>query len=331
MAASPGLAEHEVQQALGGDVKRKTDAGIKSISDKLEWYRPRSASTMCEEVLGKGESCLREMMDRLQGATEFLVDLQHQVQEWEEYRVMDAEVDEYLTFLRESEARMNQVVYVETLNVEAVRMLRTLRTFHNSTKAFDVVFTPESDDKRWKKGANSSTGSKTYRVVMPLEYFIDLFTQADLNYFEWHGGVRVHWQKLRKPWQKLFMLRKTRDGSDEPCVLEWHRIGGGPYVEVRTIELALDYTSNMTRYQVLQPKLHGIDPQERPKVLKRMLDGWVELVTTVKQAQMQCSSRREWPADRMLPWWPYKLPLMPVVCWVRKQENRKKRKWFHCL
>ena len=150
MAASPGLAEHEVQQALGGDVKRKTDAGIKSISDKLEWYRPRSASTMCEEVLGKGESCLREMMDRLQGAREFLVDLQDQVQEWEEYRVMNAEVDEYLTFLRESEARMNQVVYVETLNVEAVRMLRTLRTFHNSTKAFDVVFTPGNDDRRWK-------------------------------------------------------------------------------------------------------------------------------------------------------------------------------------
>ena len=311
-------------------MKRKTDSCRKSISDKLEWYRPRSASTMCEEVCVEGFSCLLEMEDRLQSAREVLVDLQDQVRQWEAYRTKDAEVGGYLTFLRESEKRMKQVLWEEAINVKVVRMLRTLLTFHNSTKAFDVVFTPASDNKRWATAASSTTGSKTYRVLMPLEYFIDLFTKADLSYFEHHGGVRVHWHQLRNPYQKLFMLRNTRDGSDEPCVLEWGRVGGGSYVEVRTVELALDFTQNMTRYQVLQPKFHGIDPKERPAVLKEMLEGWVDLVTTVKKAQMEFTPTREWPAERMLPWWPTELSMMPVVCWVRKQENNKKRTWSHC-
>ena len=316
------------------DVEEMIEAWKKSISEKLKWYHPRSTSPMCEEALGKGESWLDEMERWIQGAREFVGYLEDQVHEWEgvkcragwkDYGMKDAEADEYLAFLRNSKAFVDQAVVVENLNARAVRLLRTLRTFNDSRKAFDVVITPESDDTRWQNGANKSTNSKTYRVTLSLWYFVDIFTQADLDYFGRHGGVRVHYKKLRKPWQKLFILRRTRDGKDELRPLEWSMIGGGPYVEVRTIELALDYTSNMTRYQILQPKLHGIPADERPGVLRKMLDEWVAVVTAVKKAQMQCTWSREWPPEDMLPWWPTTLQWMPVVCWVRKQDPKKQR------
>ena len=58
------------------DAKETINAGRKSIAEKLEWYRPRSASCMCEEVLGKGESWLQETEGWIQGAEEFVVYLE---------------------------------------------------------------------------------------------------------------------------------------------------------------------------------------------------------------------------------------------------------------
>ena len=162
---------------------------------------------MCELVLGKGESWLHEIEGWIQGAEEFVVYLEDQLQEWEgvkcssgwkDYGMEDAEGDEYLGFLRHSRTVMKHAVLVETLNAKAVRMLRTLRTFHNSTKAFDVVFTPRNDDRRWKNGASSSTRSKTYRVVMPLWYF-----QGCLH----AGGARP----LRAPWWRSGSLQEAAE------------------------------------------------------------------------------------------------------------------------
>ena len=317
------------------DPKEMIDAWRTSITEKLEWYHPGSASRMCEEVLGKGASWLDEMERWIEDAKEFLGYLEDQVNEWEggksrawwkDYGMKDAEADGYLAFLRDSKAFMDQAVVVGELNAEGVRLLRTLRTFNASTKVFDVVSTPASRfDKRFLSGTNNSTNSRTYRVTLPLWYFEDIFRQADLEYFGRYGGVRVHYKKLRNPWQELFILRRTPDGRDELRPLRWNMIGRGPFVEVRTIELALDYTSNMTRYQVLQPKLHGIPAEMRPRKLQQMLNDWVEVVTAVKHAQMQCTARPEWPADCMLPWRPTTLPWMPVVCWLRKQNSKKQR------
>ena len=305
-----------------------------NIAENVKWYQPRSTSPMCEEVLGKGESVLDDMEWYIQKAKEYLDELEDQVNQWEgesnrawwkEFGFTDAAIDEYMEFLRESKGYMVQAVVVTELNAKAVRMLRTLRTFNKSRKAYDVVNTPESDDTRWAFGSSKSTDSRAYRVVMPFWYFEEIFRKADLKYFEQYGGVRIDYKDLWNPWQKLFILARTRDGKNELRPLKWARIGGGQFVEVRTIELALDYTSNMTRYQILQPKLHGIATKQRPDVLRRMLDEWVAVVTAVKQAQMQCTWRHEWPPEDMLPWWPTTLQWMPVVCWVRKQDPKKQR------
>ena len=188
-----------------------------------------------------------------------------------------------------------------------------------------MKFTRITERLREEAGTNNSTNSRTYRVPLPLWYFEDIFRQADLEYFGRYGGVRVHYMKLRDPWQGLYILRRTSDGRDELRPLRWDMIGRGPFVEVRTIEMALDYTSNMCRYQILQPNMHGMPAERRPAKVQEMLNEWVDVVRAVKHAQMQCTARPEWPADCMLPWWPTCLEWMPVVCWLRKQDSKTRR------
>ena len=316
------------------DPKETIDVWRTSITLQLAWYHPGSASRMCEEVLGKGASSLDEMERWIEGAKKLLGYLEDQVNDWEggearvwwkDYGMKDAEADGYLAFLRESKAFMDQAVVVGELNAKGIRKLRTLRTFNESRKVFDVVSTPESRlDKRWFVGTNTGT-SRAYRVTLPLWYFEDIFRQADLEYFGQYGGVRVHYMKLRDPWQGLYILRRTSDGRDELRPLRWDMIGRGPFVEVRTIEMALDYTSNMCRYQILQPNMHGMPAERRPAKVQEMLNEWVDVVRAVKEAQMQCTARPEWPADCMLPWWPTCLEWMPVVCWLRKQDSKTRR------
>ena len=316
------------------NAREKINACRTFIADNLHRYSPRSASLMCEKDLvdldeQSKDSWLKEMEAWNQGARDFLIYLENQVLEWEGCRGGrlwgDAEVRGYRRFLRDSRARLCNAMVLQKLNEKAVLLLQKLRTFHNSIKTFDVVRTPGLRDKRWLNASNSGNRSKTYRCLLPLWYFLDVFNFADLEYFELHGGVRAHFMNLSKPWQELYILRVNEDGKQELRVLDWKAIGGGPFVEVRTIELALDYTSNMIRYQVLQPKFHGIAPEKRAEVLKEVLKEWMDLMLAVKSAQMQCTSSRVWPADSMGPWKAESLMWMPVVCWLRRQGDWRKR------
>ena len=96
---------------------------------------------------------------------------------------------------------------------------------------------------------------------------------------------------------------------------------GGPFFEIKAIEPALDFTRDMTRYQLYQPKLHKMARGERAGMLRKLLKEWMELVEAMKCAQMQCTSRREWPDSKLLPWEPTALDWMPVVVWLRKQDK----------
>ncbi len=117
-----------------------------------------------------------------------------------------------------------------------------------------------------------------------------------------------------QPDTKLYSLR-----ADGPKPLDWDSMGG-PCVELKTLELALDYTRDMTRFQLLQPKMGVVsERQERHVVLRRLLDQWANLLTACKKAQMNVEDGSAWPPKSYMPWSPDSLDNMPVVVWLRRQ------------
>ena len=157
---------------------------------------------------------------------------------------------------------------------------------------------------------NRNNKSRTYRVLAPLWYWVDIFRNADVGYFIRHGGVRCHWRSLRSPECEIFLIRST-----ELMPVKWDEVGG-PWVEVKTVELDRDYRNSMRRFQLLQPQFTEVQRtcSERESVVRRLLDGWIELMLNTKLAQMQ--------EDYVIPPWSVSTTeCMPVVCWIRKQEQ----------
>ena len=78
---------------------------------------------------------------------------------------------------------------------------------------FQELPTPDRSDRRWSTGLNSNNKSRTYRVLAPLWYWVDIFRNADVGYFIRHGGVRCHWRSLRNPEYELFLVRPIVRGN----------------------------------------------------------------------------------------------------------------------
>ena len=175
---------------------------------------------------------------------------------------------------------------------------------------FQELPTPDRSDRRWATGLNSNNKSRTYRVLAPLWYWVDIFRNADVGYFLRHGGVRCHRSSLRDPGCEIFLIRST-----ELMPVKWDEVGG-PWVEIKTVELARDYTKSMRRFQLLQPQFAEAQKtySERASVVSRLLDGWIELILNTKRAQMQGD-------DVISPWSVGTTEWMPVVCWIRRQNQ----------
>ncbi len=112
----------------------------------------------------------------------------------------------------------------------------------------------------------------------------------------------------------VYSLRAPR-----PQPLDWKRVGA-PWVEIKTVELALDYTQDMTRFHLLIPKLGLLSGQDtRPIVIRRLLGQWADLLTASKKAQLNVKDRSVWPPESYMPWVVDSLENMPVVVWLRRQ------------
>jgi hypothetical protein len=114
------------------------------------------------------------------------------------------------------------------------------------------------------------------------------------------------------------MVYRLRAAGPQP--LDWERVGA-PWVEIKTVELALDNTKDMTRFQLLPPKLGTFSEDgERHRALRRLLEQWADLLTASKRAQMNVEDRSEWPPQSHMPWVVDTLENMPVVVWLRRQK-----------
>ncbi len=90
-------------------------------------------------------------------------------------------------------------------------------------------------------------------------------------------------------------------------------------VEIRTLELALDYSRDMTRYQLCSPQIRTVRQEERTSLVGGLLQQWVDLLKASKMAQMQKEDLSAWPPPSYVPWRVDRLEEMPVVVWLRRQ------------
>ena len=100
--------------------------------------------------------------------------------------------------------------------------------------------------------------------------------------------------------------------------MKWDSVGG-PWIEIKTIELALNYMEDMSRFQLYQPKLHKADEARREEIAKDLLDKWVECILAAKRSQMNIELNTAWPLPEHIPWQINQLSDMPVVVWLRRQ------------
>ena len=226
------------------------------------------------------------------------------------------DLNTFIESLVTARAKTAACVVVEGISAEARQLLNAMKTANGESVCFHEISTPARHSVQWTKGINTSNSSRSYRVLMPLAYCLHIFAKADLNHFALTGGVRCLWDCLEQPNTKVYSLR-----ADGVTSLDWNKVGG-PWIEIKTLELGLDYTKDMRRFGLLVPKTtpHTKERDGRDLILMRYLDQWVQLLTLTKKWQMNVEDNSRWPPESHRPWIPDSWRTMPVVVWLRKQQ-----------
>ena len=207
---------------------------------------------------------------------------------------------------------------LKSISGDARRHLRDRNMYYRRQRRpdSDVQDTPAYSDERWSLGMNNSNAkSRTFRVVMPLGAVLDIIDHADIEHFLQKEGVRCHWKCVDASWDHVYNIRATG-----LIGLDWWRVGG-PYVEVRTVELAANFMTDMTRYQVNPPETSGRLWEERESLGLEVLRMWREILVSTKKEQMQLALDK-FPEESFLPWGlPRELNEMPVALWIKRQPS----------
>ena len=218
--------------------------------------------------------------------------------------------------LVEACAKTVQCTIVAGISSRARELLAEMVSSKGGIECFHEEKTPlrKEGHIRWMRGTNTKNRSRTFRALMPLHYCLDVLTHADLNFFASFGGVRCHYREVHQPDTVVYSLR-----ADGPKPLDWEKVGG-PWIEVKALEINLDYTKDMTRFLFRPPKWRSLSgQQEREVMLRRFLDQWTDLLTASKKAQMNVEDISAWPPQSHMPWRIDSLYNMPVVAWLRRQ------------
>ena len=149
---------------------------------------------------------------------------------------------------------------------------------------------------------------------MPYWLFQHIFLNVDLDYFMEHGGIRCNLCEA----EYLKYVYHIRGGH--LWRMNWN-IVGGPFVEVKAIELNLNYMADMIRYQIYQPVVTGMTPYQRRDRAWSLVTMWMDVVHSWKLAQHWNMTDEAWP-DLMPPWQITDMANMPVVVRLKKQLAR---------
>ena len=228
-----------------------------------------------------------------------------------------ADLDTFIETLVQARARRERHAYVSSSSSQGRRLLAEMRESNGGSTCYIVEPTPrDRADDRWTKGKNrAKKESRTWRTLMPLHFCLDILKNVDCDYFLDRGGFRCHWNALERPNTAVYLLL-----ASEVKELNWGLLGR-EHVEIRSFELALDYSRDMTRLHVQQPKQGMLTPgHPREMLVKRFADQWAEILLAYKKVHMNVEEDSAWPPKSHLPWIPESLEDMPVVVWLRTQK-----------
>ena len=215
-------------------------------------------------------------------------------------------------------ARTNaaQRVVLARISSRARDLMAEMMQSNGVSQRFHVEATPlnKPGDMRWTNGTDGKHDQMTFRTLMPLHYCLDVMKRADRDFFGNVGGIRCDSRAMNSPDTVLYSLR-----ADGLSPLEWEKLGSS-WIEIRSLEFALDYTEDMIQFHLYPPNLEvfpgGMD---REMLLQRLVDQWADLLTACKRAQMNVEDASAWPPQSHMPWIPQSLMDMPVVAWLGRQ------------
>ena len=303
--------------------KRRIISTRPSMSDSMETHQ-----TYIEDELRRLIPDASVGSQRINKFYDYVERVMVVVDEWhDDFELVDSELVKMLKFRKlvySALAQVKRLLLLNSISVESQGYIDALQLFYRRDRGgeYDVLNTPHYSDQRWKLGMNQSNAkSRTFRVLMPLGTVLDIFDNADIQYFLEKEGVRCHWKYIEARWHCVCNIR--RSGLVE---VDWSRVGG-PYVEVKTLELAADFMTDMTRYPVIPPETSGRFWKGREQKAFKFLRWWRKILVSTKKEQMQLPAER-FPEMKFLPWGlPRELNDMPVALWLKRQPNVVWKQW----
>ena len=152
-----------------------------------------------------------------------------------------------------------------------------------------------------------------HRVLVPLRVAVRMFQVANVKHFVQFGTVRCSMSE-QPPTIAGIEAWRTRACPDGWRV--WGERGtrenNKAVMEVKAVELGLDYTKEETRLELERLESCTED------TARKMLATWARVLESTKQAQMQNENTEQWPPGHMRPWRFKTLWQMPVVFWIVK-------------
>ena len=259
MAASPGLAEHEVQQALSG---LHVDTLIAFYLYEVE-----------RRCLQNGELC-RYVYDKLKWV--------------QNYDVMCAIWQESQRDLDELRLHCRSAFWEDKSSLPA-RVLQA---------------------GEYPSGSDATM----YRVLVPLQLAVQVFQKADRQHFAEYGTALFSMSQYRGSEEGRRVVRAQVRGPGTWIGVRWDWITvHGRVLEVKAVELGLNYTKEDSRFE--------LRPPDSAFVARDFLARWAKVLLSTKHAQMQNENTDDWPCEAIRPWPINRVWDMPVVFWLVQKNG----------
>ena len=167
-----------------------------------------------------------------------------------------------------------------------------------------------------RAGYQGRPGARKYRVLVPLGLAVQVFERASVDHFRRYGTARCSMAEL----PQVSSLRAATTTAWRREWTDWMQMGiveeDKAVLEVKAVELALDYTKHRTRFELQRPWCSF-------EAARDMLKMWSRSMQSSKRAQMQNENSSDWPRGHMRPWPIISFWDMPVVLWLLELQRRE--------
>ena len=200
--------------------------------------------------------------------------------------------------------------------------MQELNTFEGESNVVLPMEEPRSwYSSPWRRGLNSASNRRSFRIAMPLHMAIDILQKRDMFIFivQSSGDVECSLNQLENPHQNVCWLNERRD-IIQVSYVQSHK------AHCKVVELSLNYHERLVRYAFRTPSRHTedgrrLDEAEWIGKCHRYMEKWIDLIVSEKKRQMHA-------AEHMRPPWPLRSEVsdvwgMPMVMWLSRAPRER--------